>query len=425
MQTTRRTFLAATAIAALGWSCRTERTLAGLAVADTGGDAASHLLVTIFLRGGLDGLSAVSPYAEDAYHRSRPTLGFSSPKAGLNAAGRAIDLDGFFGLHPSLAPILPLYRDGQLAIVHACGSGDQTLSHFDAMATMERGLARDSSTGASSGWLARHLNSAPATHSTPLRAAALGDVMPQSLAGATGASVFQSVDDLKISLPFGQQNDTVENAVRQSFAQFSGAPARQSGLQNLNVLKRLASLSPHAYRPANGAAYPTDDLGGALRQIAMLHKSNLGLEAACVDHQGYDTHVAQGGPQGILASRLSSLARALEAFRADLGGDYWPLTTVVVQSEFGRRVEENSGLGTDHGRGGVMMVLGGTGISGGRVYGKWPGLSADKLDPDGNLIVTTDYRNVLSEVLVKRCGNRDATSVFPGLSYQPLGLIHT
>jgi uncharacterized protein (DUF1501 family) len=431
MQTTRRALITTGMLSALGWASRpASATLSALACAVPARGKKPeprHVLVTIFLRGAADGLSVVPPYAEDEYYRLRPTLALTAPgDARAKAKDRIVDLDGHFGLHPSLAPLAPIYRSGELAFIHACGSGDETLSHFEAMATMERGL-HDDTGGAASGWLARHLDAMDeqeGSNAAALRAVAIADTLPQSLAGATGVTVLQRVSEIALNLPFHAGDRSVMNALQAMYGN-GKTPIQQAGGQSLELLRTLSTISPASNAARHGAAYPNDDLGVGLQQVAILIRSGIGLEVACLDHMGYDTHVAQGGSNGILAGRLEALGGSLAAFRTDLGPELWSRTTVTVQTEFGRRVEENSGLGTDHGRGGVMMVMSGCGVDGGKVWGRWPGLKSDQLDGPGDLQVTTDYRDVLAEILARRCGQTAPPQrVFPGLAYQPLGMIH-
>ena len=275
---------------------------------------------------------------------------------------------------------------GQMAIVHACGSDDQTRSHFEAMATMERGVARD--TGPASGWLARHLETAPWNNPSPLRAVALGSILPQSLRGAGQATALETVADLRLQSPFHGGTDRFEQTLGQPVHAGRTGRSGAGGAVGAEDAER-----PAARRAIAGkSGYPKDDLGEGLRQVALLMKSEVGLEAACLDHGGYDTHVVQGTSQGVLAGRLQSLAGALAAFAADLGPARWGRTTVVVMSEFGRRVAENSGLGTDHGRAGVMLVLGGHVVRAGGFTASGRASRPDQLEGPGDLKVTTDYR---------------------------------
>lgn len=419
MQTTRRGLFALGALSALGWAGRS-RALGSVTVRPASHGPVGDTLISIFLRGGVDGLSLVVPHGDDNYYRLRPTLALARPSdRGTSAADRVLDLDGFFGLHPALAPLLPLHNAGQLAAVHACGSGDQTRSHFEAMVTMERGVA--SETGPASGWLARHLETAPWENPSPLRAVALGAILPQSLRGVGQTTTLSSVADLRLQSPFGGGTARFESALAKMYGQDALAEAGQEALSVLRTLEKLPPERGHI------GHYPEDDLSAGLHQVALLMKSRVGLEAACLDHGGYDTHVAQGTSQGILAGRLQSLASGLAAFASDIGPEQWQRTTVVVMSEFGRRAAENSGLGTDHGRAGAMLVLGGH-VTGGRVHGVWPGLGAGQLEGPGDLKVTTDYRAVLAEIIERRLKNPNTSAIFPGLSPVPgnagVGLVH-
>ncbi|HLK57239.1 MAG TPA: DUF1501 domain-containing protein [Chthonomonadaceae bacterium] len=430
----------------------------------TGGNA----LVVLFLRGGADGLNIVVPYADDDYHRLRPTLGLAGPNdRGTDPKARVLDLDGFFGLHPAPAPLLPLYYAGAFAAVHAVGSGDQTRSHFEAMATMERGLAQD--TGAASGWLARHLNATATEHDSPLRAVAVTDTMPDSLRGAISATALSSLADYRLTapavLPTGSDGqvyhapspaaraDALTDSLRGLYGEGNreqkGTGNREQGTGNraergereegtegkrqkaqyptpntqhpdflssagsetLAALEAVHRLDPAHYRPVPGAVYPNNEIGNGFRQVACLVKGDVGLEIACLDMGGWDTHVAQGRDTGWQPARLSDLGRALAAFAADLGPLLARVTTVVM-TEFGRRAYENSGLGTDHGRASCMFLLGG-GVHGGRVFAQWPGLAEARLEGPGDLHVTTDYRDILAEILAHRLHNPHLADVFP------------
>jgi uncharacterized protein (DUF1501 family) len=367
----------------------------------------------------MDGLSVVAPYGEDAYHRLRPSLALAKPGDTSSKVGdRALDLDGFFGLNPSLAPLLPLFREGKLAFVHALGSGDPSHSHFEAMEAMERGLY-SANEPAASGWLSRHLLATPAKKQTPLRAVALSSTLPNSLSGATDALAMESLDQFRISGDSG--NEAAFRAKLSDLYADGKDTLTTAGRETLEVLSTLNRLNPSAYVPDNGAKYPKSDLGDALRQVAFLIKADVGLEVAVLDKGGWDTHVAQGSTGGWLAYLLDDLGKAMAAFAQDLGSELGNVT-VIAQTEFGRRAYENSGAGTDHGHGSVMTILGG-GTKGGTVYGKWPGLEQHQLDGPGDLAVTTDYRSVLSEVISKRMGNPDSSKVFMDFNGPELGLI--
>jgi len=417
----RRVLLGGALAAAVAWAAHgPPSALADLAVRPGKADPDGDILVNLFLRGGADGLNLVAPYGEDAYHRARPTIGLAAPSdRKRESGGRALDLDGFFGFHPALAPLYPFYQEGQLAVVHACGSGDESRSHFEAMAAMERGQEGSDAAKASgnaSGWLARHLAGTPsAGSSSPLRAIAFAGTTPDSLRGATGVTTLNSLADFRLQLPAtGERGPAVRQALADLYRTSSDGDAiAQAGRETLAVLDTLRKIDPARYQPSNGAAYPESELGNGLKQVAALVKGRVGLEVACLDRGGWDTHVAQGGATGWLALQLADVAGGLAAFARDLGTDAMKRVTVLVTTEFGRRVQENSGLGTDHGRASVMFVLGG-GVNGGRVFARWPGLETHQLDPTGDLRVTTDYRDVLAEVAAKRLGNPRLADLFPG-----------
>ncbi len=405
-RTTRRSLLVGAGITSVAWMTRSA--LAQVGVRPGRLEPDGDILISIFLRGGADGMSIVVPYGEDAYHRQRPNIGLARPNDhSAAAAARCLDLDGFFGLNPALSPLLPLYRNGQLGIVHAAGSGDQTRSHFEAMNLMERGLSQPESSVAS-GWLARHLGSSPARSNSPLRAVAISPTMPDSLRGATDALAIESLDRFRLDV----ENEAQAMRSLQSLYEGGKDAMAQAGRETLQVLETLNRLDPKSYRPSNAAAYPASDLGQGLRQVAFLIRANVGLEVAALDKGGWDTHVVQGATNGLLAGQLQDLGACLAAFAQDLGTEMRRVS-VVVQTEFGRRLYENTSLGTDHGRASVMLLLGG-GFAGGKVHAKWPGLEDSQLEPPGDLRVTTDYRDVLAEVLTKRVKHASLGQVFPG-----------
>jgi len=358
-----------------------------------------RVLVSVFLRGGADGLALVPPVGDDGYHRARPRLGL--------AVAQALRLGGVFGLAPELAELHPWFASGQLSVVHAVGSEDESRSHFVAQEVMERG-----GSAAAGGWLGRWLRGRGARGA--LTAVATGAEVPDSLRGAPAATALGSLVDLA---PHGDRRALCES-VGGLYARDGqlGGPARDA----LRAAERLAALQGEGVHPENGARYPAraegevaDRFGRELAQLAALIRARVGLRGACVDLDGWDSHFAQ---ETIVGPRMRALAHGLSAFATDLG----PLlsrTSVVVMSEFGRRVAENASLGTDHGRGGVMFVLGG-GTAGG-MHCRWPGLEDDRLDGPGDLPVVHDYRDVLAAVLARH-GAADASSVFPGRALQPL-----
>lgn len=281
---------------------------------------------------------------------------------------------------------------------------------------MERGLPRPGD-GQASGWLARHLESCPMANATPLRAVAFGSVMPDSLRGATHSIQIQSLSDFRLAT---DQEAEIRDRLGDLYAGHRDEMA-QAGRETLQVLETLNRLDPASYQPANGAVYPDTGFGNGMKQVAFLVRADVGLQVACLDMGGWDTHVAQGTITGWLTRLLDELGKATAALAQDLGSNM-KRVTVVVQTEFGRRLYENAGLGTDHGRGSMMFLLGG-GVRGGKVYADWPGLKPDQLEGTGDLAVTTDYRNVLAEVLTRRTSATDLNTVFPGLRPQFPGIV--
>ena len=358
-------------------------------------------LVTIFLRGAMDGLTALPPTGDDEYFKNRPTIKVTN----------ALKLDGFFGLHPALGALHPLYLEGKLAPLHAVGSLDQSRSHFEAMAVMERGAASDPAS-IPSGWVARYLSALPEDNPSPLRGVAFNTILPDILRGATSAMAINSITDLQL-----HASPSLRTAIEGLYAKGSD-PASVAGRETLEVLRVLEKLDPKSYKPGGDAKYPESNLGNGLRQTAMLLKAGVGLETACLDRGGWDTHVGQNTP--FLAQQLQDVGDSLGAFTKDLGPQLEDVT-IVVMTEFGRRVAENSGLGTDHGRASAWFVAGG-GVEGGKVYARWPGLKDDQLEAPGDLKVTTDYRDVLTELAARQIGLEKAAALFPTAPGKLVGL---
>ena len=368
-------------------------------------EASGKVLVAVFQRGAVDGLSMIMPYGDGGYAGVRPSIGLQPPKR--NDTERAIDLDGFFALHPSLAPLTPLWDSRALAVVHACGSPDTTRSHFDAQDYMESGTPGVKST--SDGWLARAIGGKPS--STPFRAVAIGPILPRTLQGNVGAISMQSID--RFDVRAGNDGDA-----RAGFESLYEQGVRDllhgTGRETFDAVKMLKSARASRILPANGAEYPRVPLGESLRQIAQLIRANVGLEVAFADMQGWDTHVGQGAERGQLALRLRDFGLALAAFARDLG-DRMADVVVLTMSEFGRTVAENGNRGTDHGHGTAMMVLGGA-VRGGAVYGRWPGVAREQRFEGRDLAVTTDFRTLFSEVATRHLGVPVDTPIFPGWS---------
>ena len=367
-------------------------------------------LVAIFQRGAVDGLNVIVPYGESTYYAARPSIAVPRPGA---AEGAALDLDGFFGAHPSLASLVPYFRDHSLAVVHAVGSPDPSRSHFDAQDFMESGTPGVKST--EDGFLSRALKAKKEPDASPLRAVALSPSLPRILAGSGGAIAMTNVAQfgIRAGAESGQAAASFESMYAEAVAGTLGGTAKES----FEASRILASASPAALQPSNGAVYPNGPLANSLRQIAQLIRSNIGLEIAFTDVSGWDTHAGEGGSQGQLANNLRTFSDAIAAFAKDLGSRMSDVV-LVTMSEFGRTVRENGNRGTDHGHANVMLALGG-GVKGGKVYGSWPGLAADRLYENRDLTVTTDFRDVFGELLVKQFGVASLNAVFPGYAATP------
>jgi uncharacterized protein (DUF1501 family) len=380
-------FLARTAFAA-GASARTKR------------------LIAIFQRGAVDGLSMIVPFGDKEYYRARPGIGIARP----GSADGAIDLDGFFGLNPRLRPLKPYWDARQLAIIDACGSPNNTRSHFDAQDYMETATPGVKSTA--DGWLNRYLQVRHLEQATPFRAVALTPQLPRMLQGTAPALAINQLEQFGIR--GGQATAMVAASFESQFAAAADQVLNSTGREAFDAIKILKGTNPSAYRPDPGADYPRTAFGQALKQIAQLSKADVGLEVAFADVGGWDTHVNQGSAQGQLATRLDDFARGIAALVTDLG-DRMEDTIVLTMSEFGRAVSENGNRGTDHGHGNAMMAIGG-GIAGGRVYGKWPGLAVNQRYEGRDLAVTTDFRDVFGEIVVRHLGVSDARAIFPGFA---------
>jgi uncharacterized protein (DUF1501 family) len=377
------------------------------ALAETA-SARRRVLVTIFQRGAVDGLSMVPPAAEAAYFAARPGIAIPPPGA---AEGAALALDGHFALHPALRALAPFWNEGSLAIVHAVGSPDPTRSHFDAQDALDAGTPGMKSTP--DGWENRALRSLPAAAS-PLRGVALQPNLPRSLAGRAPAVAMGSLGDF--GLRAGRADPAAERLLR-AYATAADPALRTTGDEAVETLRLLREANPGGIAPSPGADYPAAPIGQRMKQIAQLIKADVGLEIAATDCGGWDTHAGQGAAQGALANRLSELGGALAAFATDLGGRMADVC-VVTMTEFGRTVRENGTRGTDHGHGSVMLVLGGS-VKGRRVVARWKGLEERNLFEGRDLAATIDHREVLSEVLAKHMGIADLGAVFPGFGSGP------
>jgi uncharacterized protein (DUF1501 family) len=371
------------------------------------------VLICLFQRGAADALNIVVPHGEKAYYAMRPSIAIAQPSR--NAAGGAIDLDGFFGLHPALAPLKPLYDRGLLAPVHAVGSPSTTRSHFDAQDYMETGTPDIK--GTTDGWLNRYLAVKGTCDEcnlakTPFRAVSLTPQTPRILEGPSATVAMNSLDEFSVRAT-GNSAERLEALYRTGSADL----VHGTGAEMFDAVKMLRSANPQKYLPQNGAEYPRSQFGQRLLQIAQLIKANVGLEIAFADVGGWDTHVNQGSSTGQLAQRLDDFSRSIAALVADLG-DRMDDVVIMTMSEFGRMARENGNRGTDHGHAGALFVIGGH-VKGGKVHGKWPGLEQEQLYEGRDLALTTDFRSVFAEVVSDHLGARALDRIFPGFAASP------
>ena len=374
-------------------------------MAQAGTTKGKKVLVAIFQRGAVDGLNVVVPYGEAEYYSARPSIAI--PR------NEVLDLDGFFGLHPSMASLVPYFKDRSAAFVHAVGSPDTTRSHFDAQDFMESGTPGVKST--EDGFLARAVAQKKEKDASPLRAVALSPALPRILAGNAGAVAMTNVGQfgIRAGAASGQIASSFESMYAEAVSGALGGTAKES----FEAAKILKNADPLKLQPENGAVYPNAPLANSLKQIAQLIKSDVGLEVAFADVGGWDTHAGEGGAQGQLANNLRQFADAISAFTKDLGSRMGDVV-LVTMSEFGRTVRENGNRGTDHGHANFMTVVGG-GVKGGKVYGKWPGLASQQLFENRDLAVTTDFRDVFAELVAKQLGVASLKEVFPGYDASP------
>ena len=371
------------------------------------------VLICLFQRGAADALNIVVPHGERAYYAMRPSINIPQPSRG--SPGGAIDLDGFFGLHPALAPLKPLYDRKLLAPIHAVGSPSTTRSHFDAQDYMETGTPDNK--GTADGWLNRYLAVKGTCDEcnlakTPFRAVSLTPQTPRILEGPRATVAMNSLDEFSVRAT-GSSAERLEALYRTGSADL----VHGTGAEMFDAVKMLRSANPQKYLPQNNAEYPRSQFGLRLLQIAQLIKANVGLEIAFADVGGWDTHVNQGGSTGQLAQRLDDFSRSIAAFVTDLG-DRMDDVVILTMSEFGRMARENGNRGTDHGHAGALFVIGGH-VKGGKVHGRWPGLEQEQLYEGRDLALTTDFRSVFAEVVQHHLGASALDRIFPGFVASP------
>jgi len=385
-----------------------QRTALGNVITGTATGGKRKTLVAIFQRGAVDGLNMVVPFGESSYYDARPSIAVPKP-AGTNADA-AINLDGFFGLHPSFSGFKPLWDSKRLAIVHAAGSPDNTRSHFDAQDYMESATPGLKST--SDGWLNRYLQTKQDPEKSLFRAVSFTQTMPRVLQGKSPAIAMANLADFTIRA--GKSSSNVQGGFEAIYANNMTDSLAGMGRETFEAVNYLKKVNPAQYQPENGAQYPRNPFGNSLLQIAQLIKAGVGLEIAFTDIGGWDTHVNEGNSRGQLGNLLQTFSAAIAAFYQDLG-QRMDDVVLLTMSEFGRTVRENGNRGTDHGHANAMFVLGNS-VRGGKVYGQWPGLKSDQLYEGRDLAMTTDFRDVFGEIASRHLGNKNLQSVFPGYS---------
>ncbi|HUJ10219.1 MAG TPA: DUF1501 domain-containing protein [Verrucomicrobiae bacterium] len=433
MQLSRRTFLkrGALALVSIGsvpmWGPSFLQQLVFAAEPTRAGGR--KVLICLFQRGAVDGLSMVIPYGDKHYYEARSDIAIAPPTQKAGAEG-VLDLDGFFGFHPNMAALLPIYKSGHLALIQACGSPSSTRSHFDAQDFMECGVVSDKSIR--TGWLNRTLLACPEDRAkiTSFRAVALTAMLPRSLQGEYEALAIPDLKSFGVrgaqGLGHGVSNVGTADGFEGMYEGAVDSVMHGTGKEAFDAIAALQSADPTKYLPQNGAQYPNSAFGRALMQIAQMIKADLGVEVAFAEIGGWDTHVNQGGAAGQLANRFTEFSKSLAALYQDLG-DRLADVVILTMSEFGRTVRQNGNRGTDHGHANCFMVMGGP-VRGGKVYGRWPGLAQEQLYQGRDLALTTDYRDVFTEIAQKHLGARELPKIFPEFALDPNryhGLIRT
>ncbi|HET6980335.1 MAG TPA: DUF1501 domain-containing protein [Pyrinomonadaceae bacterium] len=405
----RRFFLksGSIALASVGMSLSAPAFLERVVLGNTLAGGKRKTLIAIFQRGAVDGLNMVVPFGESNYYSLRSSIAIPKPENGN--ADAALNLDGFFGLHPSMSAFKPLWDSKRLAIVHAAGSPDNTRSHFDAQDYMESATPGVKST--SDGWLNRYLQSKDDPEKSLFRAVSVTKTMPRVLQGRAQAVAMSSISDFAIR--GGKSSANLQNGFEAIYARENDSLAGM-GRETFEAVNYLKKANPAQYQPENGAVYPGNPFGTSLLQIAQLIKAGVGLEVAFTDIGGWDTHVNQGNSRGQLGNLLQQFSAGIAALYQDLG-QRMDDVVILTMSEFGRTVRENGNRGTDHGHANAMFVMGNS-VRGGKVYGQWPGLKNDQLYEGRDLALTTDFRDVFGEIATRHLGSKNEKAIFPGYS---------
>jgi uncharacterized protein (DUF1501 family) len=391
---TRRGFLKSTGLALTSYAAMPPFLLQALAQTRADGRADQPIIIAIFQRGAADGVSMVVPFGDKDYYTARPQIAIPEPRRDNNDG--TIDLDGFFGLHPGLGALKPLYNEKHLAIVHAVGSPSNTRSHFEAQDYMESGAPDNKSIA--DGWLNRYLQRKPQNDPAPFRAVAVSRNVPRCLNGRAAVIATDRVAD------FGLRGGPAAQEFEAVFAEMYK--------DTFDAVKLLKAANPEQYSPEPGVEYPRSPFGQSLLQIAQLIKANIGLQIAFTDIGGWDTHANQGSSRGQLALRVQDFGNGLAALYRDLG-DRMQRVVIVTMTEFGRAIRQNGSGGTDHGHASCLFVAGGP-VRGGKVYARWPGLAPEQLFEGRDLAITTDFRDVLAAIVQKHLHATDVSTIFPG-----------
>lgn len=406
----RRYFLKTSGIAlgSFGMMAAAPEFLHQFAAAQTAakGFGKKKVLVTVFMRGAVDGLNMLVPHGDDSYYSLRPSIAVQAPKK----TDGALDLDGHFGLNPTMSSLMPLWKSGKLAAITAVGSPDNTRSHFDAQDYMESATPGVKSTR--DGWLNRVLQGLPEKEASPFRAVSMTQQLPRSLYGKAESVAMTNLSDfsIKAGLYTADMKGGFEGIYQQNVKDSLG----EMGKETFEAVNYLKQANPAQYKPENGAIYPAGSFGRSMMQIAQLIKAGVGLEVAFTDTGNeirWDTHTNQGNGRGQLANYLRVFSEALAAFATDLGKRMDDVT-VLTMSEFGRTARENGSRGTDHGHGNTMFAIGNS-VKGGKVYGDFKGLKNSELNEGRDLAVTTDFRDVFAESIQTHLQAKDIAKIFP------------
>jgi uncharacterized protein (DUF1501 family) len=369
----------------------------------TGKNGKKKTLIVIFQRGAVDGLNMVVPFGDSDYYNLRRTIAVQKP----NQTDGAVNLDGFFGLHPSLKPFEKLWQSKQLAVIHSAGSPNNTRSHFDAQDYMES--ATPGNKGTRDGWLNRVLQTSGNKQDSPFRTVAITQQVPRSLIGKYPTIAMTNLADFSIKA--GVYSANVQNGFEGIYDQTMKDSLGEAGKETFEAVNYLNRANPSQYKAENGAVYPNSAFGKSLLQIGQMVKAGIGLEVAFAEVGGWDTHVNEGGGRGQLANLLRDFGQSIAALTTDLGKRMDDVV-ILTMSEFGRTAKENGSRGTDHGHANAMFVIGNA-VKGGKVYADWKGLSPNGLNEGRDLAVTTDFRDVFAEISSKHLGNKSFDKIFP------------